>query len=119
MKEFLAKYSNIFMDANAKEDDASPNEQSECWSLDCMDNHSSTTPRTPKYLSNPSELLPPTMGRYGDPLDPAQIPKAPFCLFSKNILDEQFRAIWAIRQSLVVSDLLDNFSIKWTPHYFH
>ncbi|KIJ24295.1 hypothetical protein M422DRAFT_39224, partial [Sphaerobolus stellatus SS14] len=83
--------------------------------------HSSTprNPGSPIYLPNPSVAMPPpATGRYGDPFDPAQIPKAPFYLFQRYISDEQFRAIWATGQPLVVSDLLDNFSIRWTPQYF-
>ncbi|HEV7737795.1 MAG TPA: hypothetical protein VGO47_10555, partial [Chlamydiales bacterium] len=57
-------------------------------------------------------------GRYGDPLDPAEIPPAPYYIFDGEISDEHFRLIWARGQPLVVTELLQNFTIRWDPKHF-
>jgi len=69
--------------------------------------------------SDPSVVLPiPVTGRVGDPVDPANIPHPPFYIFGPNIQDDEFHAVWSKGQTLIVSDLLQKFEVKWNPSYF-
>jgi lysine-specific demethylase 3 len=64
-------------------------------------------------------LPPPVAGRFGDPLDPAQVPSHPYYVFDRTELSEaQFQPLWAVGQAVVVTGLLESFAIHWTPEYF-
>ncbi|KAF8579060.1 hypothetical protein K439DRAFT_1360417 [Ramaria rubella] len=65
-----------------------------------------------------AQLPPPVAARYGDPLDPAQVPSHPYHIFDRTISDDQFQPLWANGQAIVVTGILENFQIHWTPDYF-
>lgn len=68
---------------------------------------------------SPVPLPPPVAGRYGDPLDPAQVPPQSYYVFDHTELSEaQFQPLWAAGQTIVVTGLLASFAIRWTPEYF-
>lgn len=63
-------------------------------------------------------LPPPVAARYGDPLDPAQVPSHPYYVFDRTMSDDQFQPLWAVGEVVVVTGLLSDFNIHWTPDYF-
>ncbi|CAE6402917.1 unnamed protein product [Rhizoctonia solani] len=59
----------------------------------------------------------PRVSHYGR-LDPASVPSHPVHHFSKTLLEEEFRSLWARGEAIVVQDLLSEFKLNWTPEYF-
>ncbi|KAF8509415.1 Clavaminate synthase-like protein [Hysterangium stoloniferum] len=60
----------------------------------------------------------PVQLRYGDPADPAGVPSQHYHVFHRTLSDTQFQEIWRTGVPIVVTDLLDKFSIQWSPDYF-
>ncbi|KAH7332919.1 hypothetical protein B0J17DRAFT_676934 [Rhizoctonia solani] len=51
-------------------------------------------------------------------LDPASVPSHPVHHFSKTLLEENFKPLWARGEAIVVQDLLSQFELNWSPEYF-
>ncbi|KAF8516634.1 hypothetical protein JB92DRAFT_3309464 [Gautieria morchelliformis] len=78
-----------------------------------------SSPPSPIFMPVTSVSLPhPVAARYGDPLDPAQVPSHPYYVFDRTISDAEFQPLWALGEVVVVTGLLNDFSIHWTPEYF-
>ncbi|CAE6469855.1 unnamed protein product [Rhizoctonia solani] len=59
----------------------------------------------------------PTVSHHGR-LDPASVPSHPVHHFSKTLLEENFKPLWARGEAIVVQDLLSRFELNWSPEYF-
>lgn len=74
---------------------------------------------TPSREHSSSVTLPdPVTGRVEDPSDLAGVPRVAYHVFNGELSDDQFRAVWSQGRPLVVTGLLGNFKIDWTPEYF-
>lgn len=82
--------------------------------LNGLSNYSSPT----RYNTDTTDLPPAVISRLGDPRDHSGLVSHPYCVFDKTISDSQFNQLWKDGQTLVVTGLLDNFLIKWTPEHF-
>ena len=71
------------------------------------------------YMPLASVALPhPVEARCGDPFDPAQVPSHHYYVFDGAVSDAEFQSLWALGEVVVVSGLLNDFTIDWTPDYF-
>jgi [histone H3]-dimethyl-L-lysine9 demethylase len=78
-----------------------------------------SSPPSLVFLPVTSVSLPhPVQARYGDPLDPAQVPSHPYYVFDRTISDAEFQPLWALGEVVVITGLLKDFAIHWTPEYF-
>lgn len=60
----------------------------------------------------------PVAVRIGDPVDLAQVPSHHYYVFDRKMSDAQFQSLWARGEAVLVTGLLDTFTISWTPEYF-
>ena len=79
------------------------------------------TKPSPSHAFTPVSSVPlphPVAARFGDPLDPAQVPSHHYYVFDRTVSDAQFQSLWAHGEVVLVTGLLDSFTIPWTPDYF-